>query len=245
MHRALILASIDRQSSLGVEDVPVPPLEVWCRLSKSWCSLYYRYHCVWSEIFRVYKDCPGVYTSKMYFVQHFHLSSAFFPTSFSLTIPKCEREQHIGALPSTLNEMIIWKTVWSYQCPATLMWRASRSSCVGCSVLAASLIQLWICWPCARYSGPSKILGDPRVSSSSCSAVIFNLPSSNSSTQGLGTIFLGIAHIHNAAMAIVPRGKNLSATDCCEKVMSNVKVTLQHSLAYLNIANFKLNTQRV
>lgn len=61
-------------------------------LSKSWCSLYYRYHCIWNKILRGYKDCPGVAISKMYFVQHFHLTSAFFLSSFSLTIPSMQQE---------------------------------------------------------------------------------------------------------------------------------------------------------
>lgn len=82
------------------------------------------------------------------------------------------------------------------------------------------------------------------MSFSAGSAVIFNLPSSNSSTQGLGAIFPGIAHIYYIVMAIVPRDKNQSVTDCCEKKMSGVKVKLQHSFAYLNITNFMLNTHR-
>lgn len=45
-------------------------------------------------------------------------------------------------------------------------------------------------------------------------------------------------------MAIVPRGKNVSATDSSEKKMSSVKVSLWHSLAYLNITNFMLNIHR-
>lgn len=132
---------------------------------------------------------------------------------------------------------------WSYQSPATLMWSTKCSSgTVLCSALAISLFQLWICWPCAKYSGPSKVLGAPQ-GSYACSAVIFSLPLSNNNTQGLDTDFLGTEHIHSVAMAIVPRGKNLSATDCCERKMSNMNVMLQHSLAYLNITNFMLNTE--
>lgn len=45
-------------------------------------------------------------------------------------------------------------------------------------------------------------------------------------------------------MAIVPRDKDLSAPESSEKKMSSVKVTLWHSLAYLNITNFILNIHR-
>ena len=194
MYWGLILASTDRQSSLDAEDAPIPPLEVWCRYQNH-CAAYI----IDTIVYGVkYSGLPWCFHPPKYIfisAQHFSCLPLVWP------LPARDKR----AVPRTLNETIVWKTARVYQSPATLIWGARCGSCVVSSVLAGSLIQLQICWPCVQYSQPSKILGVPQVSSSVCSAVVFNLPSSNSNTQGLGTICLGITHIHNVSHGLCPK----------------------------------------
>lgn len=187
---------------------------------------------------RMEKDCPVVSMPKIFFsifiwAYYFYC----FPLFWTFSAWDMRAKGRFPLLPEWDDNMK-YRLIRPIFC--NLDVTTSCGSCAVCFVLPCCLIHSWICWPYVQYFGLSKILGVPRESSSAHSADIFNIPSSNSSTQELGTIFLGIAIIHNVMMAIVPRGKNLSATDSSEKKMSSVKVTLWHSLAYSNITNFMM-----
>lgn len=211
-------------------------------LSKPWCSLYYRYHCIWSEIFRTYKDCTGVFISKTYFVQHFHLSSQFFLSSFSLTVPRMQHESNRQEF-----SLVDWMR-WSFE------KQLGHNNLLQplCEVPAAVPVQCapfyLVPWSSYGFADPvsnildfSKLLMLPK-----CllfyAVQLYLIFLHQTAAQGPGTIFLGKAHVHNIAMAIAPKGTNLS-TDC-KNTMSSVIVILQHNSVYLNITNITLNNHR-
>lgn len=118
----------------------------------------------------------------MYFVQYFHLGSLFFLSFFSLTIPSIWHESKKSSSPSYIEKEKHFRN--SSVTPISSKLDVKHCPQFMCSILAVCLIQLQICWPVSNIcSGSPKALSSPQVSSPSCSAVVFNLPSTNSSTQ--------------------------------------------------------------
>lgn len=242
MYQSLILASTDRQGSLKAGDVPILLLKVWCHCQShdaAWNKDNFLYGMRCWECTRTALVFPfPKFSSELSF--ELTIFSVFLYWTFSAWDMRAIGRRF--PLSPEWDDYLKYRLIRPISC--NLDVNTSYGSCAVCSFLPGSLIHPWICWLCVQYSGPYKILGVPQESSSAWSADIFNFSSSNSSTEELGTILLGIALIHNVVMAIVPRGRTLSASDSSEKKMSSVKVTLWHSWAYLNITNFMLNIHR-